>query len=154
MKQAWGVASNLATTITMLIVAGLITYVNWPESPWMQPAVEVKIVNGQPRLSFVGEVVRPAPQATYGVDIKAIIGGIEETVCVGGYDPARRPNYAPDEGRPKNKPLSWWIEKVDRSKYPNGCEAELRPGYEHAIYTSWCNAAGECVSASARWVQP
>lgn len=143
--------------VCVLFVAGLVAYQNWPAAPWMEPAFEIHIGDdGRPRYTFTGIVNAPAPNATYGVDIKANLGGgVEEDVCRGGYNPESPPNYAPGERPPKDKLFSWVIEKYDRSEYPHGCEAELRPGYEHIMYIGWCRAPGkECVSASARWRQP
>lgn len=155
MKIYWQIANNWAVSLLMMIAALVVTWANWPERPWMEPVVSVRIVDGHPLFSRIGEINRAAPNASYGVDIKAMVGGdVEQTICVGGYNPNSPPNYAMGENPPKDQPLSWWIEKFDIEQYPNGCEAELRPGLEHIMHTSWCNRANECVSASVRWIQP
>lgn len=156
-KVTWRWMSNSVVMACVMLAALLVTWKNWPPRPWMEPAFEIVVGgDGRPRYTFTGTVNEAAPSATYGVDIKALIGGgIEEDVCRGGYEPSRPPNYAPDETPPSGKLLSWVVERYDANEYPGGCEAQLVPGVEHIIHIGWCRAAGvDCVSASARWVQP
>ena len=157
MSRAWRIVNNWLVTVAIIVIAAVLTYSKLPAKPWMEPAFEIRVDrDGRPRFTFTGIINEATPAGTYGVDIKADLGGgVEQDVCRGGYDPSDPPNYSPDETPPRNRTFDWLIEKYSAEDYPGGCEAQLLPGRTHIMLIGWCRAPGvDCVHATARWKQP